>query len=56
MIVTKDQILKSYEGVRLAEMGHRGAVEYAAEALRDLETAKATHEVLVRNYNPEVTR
>jgi hypothetical protein len=45
----RDALEEAYEAVRLAELGKRGADEYALEAARDLDNARMRLEVAIKN-------
>lgn len=45
-----EQLQAAYEAVRMAELGYRGAQEYAAEAERDLQAARAKLEALIKQH------
>ena len=48
-MTTEEQLSAAYEVVRIANFIAHGANTYAAEAARQLESAKAALEVLVRH-------
>jgi len=52
-----EQVRQAYEAVRLAELGKRGADEYALDAGRVLDEARARLEQIVKGLpNREVTQ
>jgi hypothetical protein len=53
MIVTETQIKAAYERVRMAELGSKGAEQYAHLASQDLAEARAALENLIKNYSRE---
>ena len=48
-MTTTEELIQAYNDLRLAEISHRGAKEYAAEATRDLEACRLALELLVKN-------
>ena len=44
-----DRRAAAYEAVRMAELGKRGADEYAREAAEDLDRARAALETAIKN-------
>ncbi len=53
----EDDVLEAYEAFRLADMGARGAAEYAALAARDRELARAELERRIKGLpNRTVTQ
>jgi hypothetical protein len=56
VIVTETQIRAAYERVRLAELGSKGAEQYAQIASQDLAEARMALENLIRNYSREASQ